>query len=194
MVKKTILYLFLLAIGLMLYVAFLIIGYAKKSVVVNSDAAIVLGAAVNYDQPSSVFKERINHGIILYKSGVVKALIFTGGVGNGEKFSEAEVAQRYAIKNGVNPTDIFIEKKSKITYENFIEARKILKQKSFDRVLVVSDPLHMKRAMTMANQLQLNAQPSPTQTSRYKTWKTKFSFLVKEVVFFIGYILRRRVL
>ena len=194
MIKKTIMFTLLLAIGLILYVAFLIVDYSVKSVVVSSDAAIILGAAVINDQPSPVFKERINHGITLYKSGVVKQLIFTGGVGKGQSFSESEVARTYAIRNGVQASDILIEQQSTITYENFLEAKKIIKQTSIKRILVVSDPLHMKRAMSMAHQFELNAQPAPTPTSRYKTWSTKSSFLTREVFFYIGYILRRRIL
>jgi len=194
MIKKIIISLSLLVVGLILYVAFLIVNYSNKSVVVNSDAAIVLGSAVINDQPSPVFQERINYGITLYKLGVVKRLIFTGGVGKGQSFSESEVARAYAITNGVRAKDILIEQQSTITYENFLEAKKITQQANIQRILVVSDPLHMKRAMMMADQLGFNAQPAPTPTSRYKTWSTKSRFLVREVFFYIGYILRRRIL
>ena len=194
MIKKIIISLSLLVVGLILYVAFLIVNYSNKSVVVNSDAAIILGSAVINDQPSPVFQERINYGITLYKLGVVKRLIFTGGVGKGQSFSESEVARAYAIKNGVRAKDILIEQQSTITYENFLEAKKITQQANIQRILVVSDPLHMKRAMMMADQLGFNAQPAPTPTSRYKTWSTKSRFLVREVFFYIGYILRRRIL
>ncbi|MGF6354254.1 vancomycin permeability regulator SanA [Paenibacillus sp. 4624] len=44
-----------------------------------SDAAIVLGAAVQGDIPSPVFRERIEQAIRLYKVGTVRNLIFTGG-------------------------------------------------------------------------------------------------------------------
>ena len=194
MIKKIIISLSLLVVGLILYVAFLIVNYSNKSVVVNSDAAIILGSAVINDQPSPVFQERINYGITLYKLGVVKRLIFTGGVGKGQSFSESEVARAYAITNGVRAKDILIEQQSTITYENFLEAKKITQQANIQRILVVSDPLHMKRAMMMADQLGFNAQPAPTPTSRYKTWSTKSRFLVREVFFYIGYILRRRIL
>src|SRR5687767_4853100 len=46
-----------------------------------ADAAIVLGAAVWTTQVSPVFRERINHGIDLYRNGKVRKLIFTGGQG-----------------------------------------------------------------------------------------------------------------
>jgi len=48
----------------------------------SADAAIVLGAAVWSSGVSPVFRERINHGIDLYRTGKVRKLIFTGGQGN----------------------------------------------------------------------------------------------------------------
>ena len=191
MIKKIILYSFILLFGFISYIAFSIVNYGNKSVVTSSDAAIVLGAAIIGDQPSPVFQERINHGVFLYKSGVVNKIIFTGGIGKGQLVSESEVAQNYAIQHGVKPSDILIEIKSKVTYENFIEAKKILKLNGLKNVLIVSDSLHMKRAMAMASELGLKASPSPTPTSLYKTWKTKSGFLVREVYFYIAFILRR---
>ena len=150
-IKKTILFMLILFIGFVLYIGFTITDYANKSYVVTSDAAIVLGAAIKYDQPSPVFRERINYGIKLYKTGVVKKLIFTGGFGEGQAFSESEVARMYAVNAGVKKSDILLEKNSTITYENVIEAKKVLIKNNINTTLIVSDPLHMKRAMKMVN-------------------------------------------
>ena len=189
--KKAILFILILFIGFVLYTGFTITNYANKSYVVTSDAAIVLGAAIKYDQPSPVFRERINYGIKLYKTGVVKKLIFTGGFGEGQAFSESEVARMYAVNAGVKKSDILLEKNSTITYENVIEAKKILIKNNINTALIVSDPLHMKRAMTMVNDLGVNAKTAPTSTSMYKTWSSKFSFLAREVCFYIIYIIQK---
>lgn len=45
----------------------------------KADAAVVLGAAAWGNKPSPVFRERIAHGIDLYRNGTVGKLIFTGG-------------------------------------------------------------------------------------------------------------------
>lgn len=186
--KKISLYVLLFGIGYIFYSALVIINYASKSNNDSSDIAIVLGNAIIGDQPSPVFRERIEHGITLYKKGTVKQLIFTGGVGKGEILTEAEVAQAYAIKSGVKSTDIFTERNSTITYENLIEAKKIIDQNNMNSILIVSDPLHMKRAMSMATDIGLNAKPAPTPTSQYKTWSAKFWFLMKEISFYNYYL------
>ncbi len=174
-----------------LYQMFSIYNYSLEREDVSSDAAVVLGAAVWKNAPSPVFKERINHAVNLYKNGKVKYLIFTGGLGKGERFTESEVAMSYATKNGIPYQAIFIETVSKITFENLKEAKKIMHKQQIHSVLIVSDPLHMKRAMTMAKDLAIKAYSSPTPTSRYKTWKTKLELLSRETYYFIGYLFTR---
>jgi uncharacterized SAM-binding protein YcdF (DUF218 family) len=156
-----------------------------------ADAAIVLGAAVWEGTPSPVFAARLDHAIALYHQERVYALILTGGVGEGDTLAESEVARIYALAQGVPATAIFTETVSHITLTNLTEAKRIVQEQGFDRVLLVSDPLHMKRAITIARDLGLNAYPSPTPTSLYCTWKTKAGFLLRETYFYTGYLLRR---
>jgi uncharacterized SAM-binding protein YcdF (DUF218 family) len=156
-----------------------------------ADAALVLGAGVWDSRPSPVFEERIRHAIYLYREGQVKALIFTGGLGAGDRLAEAEAARAYALARGVPGEHIYCETVSRITYENIVQASQIVDRQGFTRILVVSDPLHMKRAVAMARDLGLDAHPSPTPTSRYRTWKSKLGFLLREGFFYAGYVLRR---
>jgi uncharacterized SAM-binding protein YcdF (DUF218 family) len=153
--------------------------------------AIVLGAEVWDEHPSPVFEERIKHGVRLYEAGQVSAIIFTGGVGEGDQSAESEVAKGYAIQLGVPAEDIYCETRSKITYENLEEAKKILDRQNLETALIVSDPLHMKRAVTIARDLDIDAYPSPTPTSRYETWRSKWEFLLRETYFYAAYLLRR---
>ena len=46
----------------------------------------------------------------------------------------------------------------------------------YKTALIVSDPLHMKRAMLQAKDAGITAYTSPTQSSRYRTRDTKFQF------------------
>jgi uncharacterized SAM-binding protein YcdF (DUF218 family) len=113
-----------------------------------ADAAVVLGAAVWTREPSPVFKERINHAINLYRNGRVRKLIFTGGQGNPGEPTEASAARDYALQSGLPASDILIEDKSHTTYENILNAKQLAATQGIRTVLIVSDPLHMKRAMT----------------------------------------------
>ncbi|MEV5030392.1 YdcF family protein [Paenibacillus sp. LPE1-1-1.1] len=177
----------LLCVLYVLYTAYSIAAFAKVNELFRTDAAIVLGAAVIENEPSPVLTERMNHAIWLYDNGYVKKIIVTGGMGDGDSLSEAEVSKRYAMRHGVREEDVFLEGKSKITEQNLQNAYTISREKQISTVTIVSDPLHMKRALRMAEDLGMDAYSSPTQTSAYRSWRTKLPFLLREVFFYFGY-------
>lgn len=171
------------------YSAFSIWSFSNKVQHVKTDVAVVLGAAAWEDEPSPVLRERINHAIWLYENDYVDKIIFTGGKGEGAQYTESEVAREYAIENDINPEDILIETESKITEENLSYAYEIAIQQNFKTFTIVSDPLHMKRAMLMAENTGMeDAYSSPTQTSVYKSLDSKIPFFMRELFFYIGYI------
>lgn len=163
--------------------------YSKENQLVQTDAAVVLGAAIWDDEPSPVFRERINHSIWLYDNDYVEYLFFTGGKGDGEQYSESEVARQYAIEQGVAPDDILIEEVSTITEENLEQVLIVSDEEPIESYTLVSDPLHMKRAMLMAEDLGMEAYSSPTQTSAYTSWGSQMPFLARETFFYVGYML-----
>jgi len=157
--------------------------YGNHDNAVKSDCIVVLGAAVEGENPSPVFAERIRHGIDLYGTGYAPKLIFTGGYGEGQKFSESGVARSVAKKRGVPADDIYTEEKSRTTQQNMAEAAALMKTHNLKSAIIVSDPLHMKRAMLMADDFGIQAVSSPTPTTRYRSLRTKLGFLVRELYF-----------
>jgi uncharacterized SAM-binding protein YcdF (DUF218 family) len=178
----------LLAAGLL---ASRIYSYRDADSGATADAAVVLGAAVWGAEVSPVFRERINHGIDLYRKGRVRKLIFTGGQGNSGEPTESSAARRYALQRGIPAEDILIEEKSHNTYENILYAKQLADAQGLRGVLIVSDPLHMKRAMAMARDLRLVADPSPTPSTRYQGLRSQAGLLAHETYYYIGYLLRR---
>jgi uncharacterized SAM-binding protein YcdF (DUF218 family) len=165
--------------------------YGNNVVDVEADAAMVLGAAVWGNEVSPVFRERINHAIDLYRRGKVHKIIFTGGQGNRNEPTEAAAARAYAIKNGVPANAILLEDSSHTTYENVINAKQVADANGLKKVLIVSDPMHMKRAVAMARDIGLEAYPSPTPTTRYQGWRSQMGSLAHETYYYMGYLMRR---
>lgn len=169
-------------------VAVEIAGYAGNSDPGPADAALVLGAAVADEAPTPVFAERLRHAISLYSAGRVRKLVMTGGQGPGDKASEAEAGRDFAIAAGVPAADILVETASHTTFENMVNSLPLLAEHSLNRVLVVSDPLHMRRAIRMARDVGIDAHPSPTPTSRIQSWASQLPMLAREVYFYIEYM------
>lgn len=153
-----------------------------------ADAAIVLGAAVYGERPSPVFRERINHAIRLYQDGHVQHIIFTGGVGHRDELAEAEVGRNYALARGVPAQAILIETTSTNTQENLANAQAVAAQHGLDSFLIVSTPYHMRRALTVANDLGMEAYSSPTRTIRWISPFTQTLAFTREVVAFMAYL------
>ena len=181
------------ALLVVMLVALRIYTYGNNVVDIKADAAIVLGAAVWSDEVSPVFRERINHALELYRRGRVRKVIFTGGQGNKNEPTEAAAARRYAIKNGMPEKDILIEEQSHTTYENVVNAKRLADANGLKKILIVSDPMHMKRAVAMAGDIGMDAFSSPTPTTRYQGWKSQTASLAHETYYYIGYLAWRAV-
>ncbi|OME76470.1 multidrug MFS transporter [Paenibacillus sp. FSL A5-0031] len=180
----------LLCFVYILYAVWSIISFAKVNELIHTDAAIVLGAAVWDDKPSTVLENRLNHAIWLYNNGYIKKIIVTGGTGKGDSLSEAEVSKRYVMQYKVPGENIVLEEHSKITEQNLANSHALARQQQINTFTIVSDPLHMKRAFVMTRHLGMDAYSSPTQTSAYKSLGTKLPFLLRETFFLIGYQLK----
>ncbi|MET1024819.1 MAG: YdcF family protein [Pseudoxanthomonas sp.] len=149
------------------------------------DVIIVLGAAAYDARPSPVFEERLRHGIDLYERGLAGRLIFTGGFGGaGARFSESQVGRRYALKAGVPAGAILIETVSRTTRQNLQQAARLMQANGLHRAIIVSDPLHMARAMRLAREEGIDALASATPTSRFRTFNTRWRFFLQELYFF----------
>jgi uncharacterized SAM-binding protein YcdF (DUF218 family) len=162
--------------------------YGNKVNTTKADAAIVLGAAVWGEEPSPVFRERINHAINLYKNHDVNQIIFTGGVGEPDEAAEAIIGKNYALARQVKFNDILTETESRTTYQNLKNALSVASSYKINKFLIVSDPLHMKRAVLMARNLGMDAYPSPTPTTRYSSFRSQIDFLIRETFFYFVYL------
>ncbi|HEX7992146.1 MAG TPA: YdcF family protein [Stenotrophomonas sp.] len=169
----------------LLGVAAWIIWVGDRDQAAPADAIIVLGAAAYDAKPSPVFEERIRHGLDLYQQGYAPKLIFTGGFGGaGARFSESQVARRYALKQKIPGKDILIETRSRTTRQNLVEAKQVMLKHDMHKVIVVSDPLHMARALRLSRELGIDALASSTPSTRFRSFHTSWRFLLQEVYFF----------
>jgi uncharacterized SAM-binding protein YcdF (DUF218 family) len=163
--------------------------FSQQDQAVPADAAVVLGAAVFRNRPSPVFRERINHAIGLYEQGLVDKIIFTGGLGSRDTLTEAEVAGIYAQQQGVPPEAILLETTSTNTQENLTNAQAIGTANGIESYIIVSTPSHMKRAVEIAGNLQMQAYSSPTRTIRWISWRTQSRAFLREVIAYGVYVI-----
>jgi vancomycin permeability regulator SanA len=111
----------------------------------QADVAVVLGAHAYADgRPSDVLADRVRTACQLYRDGLVKKLIFSGGPGDGS-VHETESMTRMAIQLGVNPQDILTDRAGLNTQATVKNTERLFSQLDAHNVLVVSHFYHLPR-------------------------------------------------
>ena len=141
------------------------------------NAYVVLGAgaldfAPDIDEKkgtlSSVALSRLVCAYRLYRIDK-KPVILSGGK-VFERRPEAEIAKRILLSLGVNEKDIFMEAKSRDTFENAKYVKALSETHNINRVVLITSAFHMKRSMIIFNNFFKGTIPCPTGhiTSRAK--------------------------
>jgi uncharacterized SAM-binding protein YcdF (DUF218 family) len=144
------------------------------------DAIVVLGAAQYNGRPSPVLKARLDHAYDLYHAGLARMVVVTGGIGDGDRMSEATAAQRYLVAVGV-PADSVVLEAGRTTAASMDSVADYLHGEGATRVILVSDPFHVARLHLEAWRLGLEAYTSPTRTSPIsRSLSTELGYLLAE--------------
>jgi uncharacterized SAM-binding protein YcdF (DUF218 family) len=186
--RLPILALLVLLVGSYGFAAWGILRYGDQVSDASADAAVVLGAAAWGSKPSPVYRERILEAVALYKAKKVNWIILTGGTPQAGYPSEAQVGRQFCVTQGVPSSATLVDERSRTTWQNLQGAKALMGPRGIRTVLLVSDPLHMRRAMAMAQDLGLQAQPAATPSTRFRSWITRGKFLWRETWLYLAYV------
>lgn len=126
----------------------------KTEIKTHYSYGIVLSGMMSYDEKYHRinFKsssDRLLQAMELYHEGVIDKIYISGGSGEvfNQKDKESAILKDYLMKLGIPDSDIVIETESKNTFENAVEARKMLKPETKkDTYLLITSAFHMRRA------------------------------------------------
>ena len=118
------------------------------------DCIVVLGCLVRSDgTPSDMLTDRLITGTELYFSGAAPVLLMSGDHGQKE-YDEVNAMKRFALKKGVDSSDIFLDHAGFSTYESMYRAKEIF---GADKIIVVTQGYHLPRALYIAKSLGIEA-------------------------------------
>ena len=130
-----------------------------------ADAIVVLGAAQYNGRPSPVLRARLDHALALYRQGFAPRIVVTGGIGTGDRVSEATVSHKFLRGRMVPDSAIIVRPDGRTTEESMRSMAEWMQERELSSVLLVSDPFHMARLRLEARHARLTAFLSPTSTS-----------------------------
>ncbi len=117
-----------------------------------ADAIVVFAGGVGESgKAGGGYQERVKRAVELYQAGNAKHLVFSSGFIFTLK--ETEVMKTLAVSLGVIEEAIILEKQAGNTYENVTFVKRILDQKQWRSILLVSSPYHMRRAILTWNKV-----------------------------------------
>ena len=129
-----------------------------------ADAIVVFAGGVGESgRAGGGYQERVKQAVALYRAGYASHLVFSSGFVFA--FPEAEIMRRLAVDEGVPAAAIQLETRAANTYQNVVLSDEILAASGWHRILLVSSPYHMRRALMtwhkVAPQIAVVAAPVP---------------------------------
>jgi uncharacterized SAM-binding protein YcdF (DUF218 family) len=127
----------------------------------HSDAILVLGRRLVGDQLTVVFQERLEHAAALWLLGLAPRVIVSGGITGTATWSEAQAGRAWLLAHGVPAESVLTEDRSQHTLENLFNIREHARTQGWSTLILVSDPLHLARALAFAQGFGLAVIGSP---------------------------------
>jgi uncharacterized SAM-binding protein YcdF (DUF218 family) len=134
----------------------------------KADAIVVFAGGVGESgRAGGGAQERLRQAIDLYKGGYAPYLVFSSGY--VYSFREAESMRALAIDQGVPVSVIVLEERATNTYQNVRFTNDILRDHRWRRILLVSSPYHMRRAVLVWRKQapDLEVVPTPVPQSQF---------------------------
>lgn len=148
------------------------------------DAVIVLGAPpAAPGVPGAAIERRLDHGVAVLKNRGAAHLVLSGGI-VGAPPAEAEVMRSLAIERGIAEARIVVEDQAKNTFENALYTGLIMRQRGWQRVVVVTDAFHMPRALYVYRRLGLKVRGDPVRTRASDSLVTRLRLYAREALAF----------
>ena len=160
-----------------LIIGILIVGITEILVIKTSfgtphdsvDYLLVLGAKVRITGPSASLWDRIYAAEEYLKAHPDTIAIVSGGQGDDEPWTEAEVMYTELVYMGIEPERIWVEDKATSTWENMNFALALIEEKTGARpemLGILSSEYHLFRASLFAKECGVGFVGVPARTSR----------------------------
>jgi uncharacterized SAM-binding protein YcdF (DUF218 family) len=160
-------------------------GHAERPSI--ADTAIVLGAYTNGFRPSPALQRRLCAALHLFRAGVVRTFVVSGGQGPDESISESKSMRRFLILNGVPPHLVYEEKHSTDTWENLRNSQVVMAQRGLRKAVIVTSDYHLPRALAVARHLEMEVSGYAAKSS-----PRELHYALREVLAHIEYTMRGR--
>jgi uncharacterized SAM-binding protein YcdF (DUF218 family) len=149
---------------------------AKNPIVRNADVIVVLGTAQLNGKPGEALEARLIEAKRIFDLGYAPTIITVGAGAPGDRTHGIPSKKITAIEEGRDTLD------STKAYAA------VMKKRYVSDVIIVTDPYHCKRAMTMANDQGVVSTCSPVRTGPNTISASSYKYLLREAGAYLVHI------
>lgn len=132
----------------------------------GDEVVVVLGCRAYKDKPSLSMIERLDEAYGYLQEHKECTVILSGGQGEGETLSEAEVMYQYLKELGIEEQRMIKEDRSRDTFENLSNVKKIMEERGLGKeVAIVTSEYHAYRSSLIAKEVGLESTSIPAKTA-----------------------------
>lgn len=188
LIRKALSALILLALVVPLFVLGKVWVAASNPKIRKAEVIVVLGAAQFDGRPSGALLARLVEARRIYRLGLAPSIITVGGGAPGDRTTEAESAKFWLENHGVPKNTIVAIGKGRDTLVSTRAYIAEMKKRKFHAVIIVTDPYHCLRAMTMATDLGAKPSCSPVRTGANSLAHFNLHYLIRETGAYLAYV------
>jgi uncharacterized SAM-binding protein YcdF (DUF218 family) len=161
---------------------------AKNPIVRQADVIVVLGTAQLNGKPGDALEARLVEAKRIYDLGYAPSIITVGAGAPGDRTTEAASGKYWLRTNGIPAKQITAIEEGRDTLVSTKAYAAVMKKRYVSDVIIVTDPFHCARAITMANDQGVLATCSPVQTGPNTLDNSGYRYLIREAAAYLAYI------
>lgn len=161
---------------------------AKNPVVRHADVIVVLGTAQLNGRPGEALEARLMEAKRIFELGLAPKIITVGAGAPGDRTTEAASGKYWLRTHGVPVKKITAIEEGRDTLVSTKAYVVVMKKRMVSDVIIVTDPFHCKRAMTMANDQGVISTCSPVKSGPNTISNSGYKYLLREAGAYLVYI------
>ena len=170
------------------YAAFKVWQAANNPIIRSADVIVVLGAAQLNGTPGKALKARLVEAKRIFDLGLAPSIITVGAGAPGDRTTEAASSRAWLRSHGIPSKKITAIEEGRDTLVSTKAYSALMKKRYVSDVIIVTDPFHCQRAMTMANDQGVFSTCSPVRTGPNTLSNSGYRYLLREAGAYLVYI------
>lgn len=161
---------------------------ANNETIRKADAIVVMGAAQLDGRPGLVLEARLKEAIRIFEKNFAERVFTLGEGAPGDRFTEAGAAREWLARNGIPWRDLTAVKIGKDSFSSIEALAKNVDKSKYRSIIIVTDPYHCLRSITIAKDFGFDASCSPVRSGIASLDRVGFRYLVRETGAYLAYI------